>query len=44
MDGHSRGFNECICQVRKLDPNFDMTHLKKDLEEEESEGIENVDE
>ena len=33
MDGHSRGFNECICQVRELDPNFDMTHLKQDLEE-----------
>ena len=42
MDGHSRGFNECIRQVRELDPNFDVTCLKEDLEEEESEGIENV--
>ena len=42
MDGHSRGFNECVRQVRELDPNFDVTHLKEDLEEEESEGIKNV--
>ena len=33
MDGHSRGFNECIRQVRKLDLNFDVTRLKEDLEE-----------
>ena len=42
MDGHSRGFNECIRQVHELDPNFDVTHLRKDLEEEESEERENV--
>ena len=42
MDGHSRGFNECIRQVCELDPNFDVTHLKEDLEEEESKGRENV--
>ena len=42
MDGHSQGFNECICQVRELDPNFDVTRLTEDLEEEESEGIKNV--
>ena len=41
MDGHSRGFNECIRQVRELDPNFDVTHLKEDLEKE-SEGIVNI--
>ena len=35
MDGHSRSFNECVRQVRELDPSFDMTHLKEDLEEEE---------
>ena len=40
MDGHSRGFNECVRQVRKLDPNFDMTRLKEDVEG--SEGIVNV--
>ena len=37
MDGNSRGFNECIRQVRELDPNFDVTHLKEDLKEEGSE-------
>ena len=42
MDGHSKGFNECIRQVRELDPNFDVTRLKEDLEKEESEGIVNV--
>ena len=42
MDGHSRSFNECIHQVQELDPNFDVTPLKEDLEEEESEKIENV--
>ena len=42
MDGHSRGFNEYVRQVQELDPNFDVTRLKEDLEEEESEGIENV--
>ena len=42
MDGHSRGFNECIRQVRELDSNFDVTHLKEDLEEEETEGIKKV--
>ena len=42
MDGHSRGFNECVRQVQKLDPNFDVTRLKEDLKEEESEGIDNV--
>ena len=35
MDGHSRGFNECVRQVRELDPSFDVTRLKEDLEEEE---------
>ena len=33
MDGHSRSFNECVCQVRVLDLSFDVTHLKEDLEE-----------
>ena len=33
MDGYSRGFNECIRQVRELDPNFDVNRLKEDLEE-----------
>ena len=42
MDGYSQGFNECIRQVQELDPNFDVAHLKKDLKEEESDGIENV--
>ena len=44
MDGHSRGFNECIHQVRELDSNFDVTRLKEDLEEKGSEERENVDE
>ena len=33
MDGHSGGFNECVHQVRDLDPSFDVTRLKADLEE-----------
>ena len=37
MDGHSRGFNECIRQIWKLDPSFDVTRLKEDLFEEEEE-------
>ena len=28
MDGHSRGFKECVRQVRELDPNFDVTRLR----------------
>ena len=35
MDRHFRGFNECIHQIRKLNPSFDMSHLRKDLSEEE---------
>ena len=35
MDGHSQDFNECIHQIWKLDPSFDVTHLKEDLSEEE---------
>ena len=42
MDGHSRGFNECIRQIRKLDPNFDVSHLKDDLLEGED-GEERID-
>ena len=34
-NGHSRGFNECICQIRELNPNFDTSHLREDLSEEE---------
>ena len=44
MDGHSRGFNECIRQIKKLDPSFDVTHLKEDLSEGGEEKIENVSE
>ena len=44
MDGHSRGFNECLRQIRELDPSFDMTRLRKDLsKEEEDEERANVD-
>ena len=39
MDGHFRGFKECVRQVRELDPNFDVTRLKEDVGEEKSEGI-----
>ena len=35
MDEHSRGFKECVHQVRELDPNFDVTRLKEDAGEEE---------
>ena len=35
MDEHSRDFNECVRQVRELDPSFDVTHLKEDLVKEE---------
>ena len=35
IDGHSRDFNECIHQIRELDPSFDISHLKEDLSEEE---------
>ena len=42
MDGHSRGFKECVRQVWELDPNFDVTRLKEGVGEEESEGIVNV--
>ena len=34
MDGHSRGFNKCVHQVQELDPSFDVTRLKEDLDEE----------
>ena len=34
MDGHTRGFNECVHQVCELDPSFDVTRLKEDLNEE----------
>ena len=42
MDRHSRGFKECVRQVRELDPIFDVTCLKEDVGEGESEGIVNV--
>ena len=42
MDGHSRGFKECVRQVRELDPNFDVTRLKEDVGKEKSEEIVNV--
>ena len=42
MDGHSRGFKECVRQVWELDSNFDVTRLTKDVEEEESEEIINA--
>ena len=43
MDEHSRGFNEYIHQIRKLDPSFNVTRLKEDLsEKEEGEERENV--
>ena len=35
MDRHSRGFNECIHQMRELDPSFDTSRLREDLSEEE---------
>ena len=35
MDGHSWGFNECIRQIRELDPSFDISRLKEDLSKEE---------
>ena len=43
MDEHSRGFKECVHQVRELDPNFDVTRLKENVGEEESEEIINLD-
>ena len=44
MDENSRGFNECICQIRELDPSFDTTRLRKDpSKEEEDEERVNVD-
>ena len=44
MDGHSRGFNECIRQVQELDLNFDVTRLREDPPKEEGgEERENMD-
>ena len=45
MDGFFQGFDECVHQVKELDPNFGMAHLKRGdksegEEEEEKEEAE----
>ena len=42
MDGFFQGFNECVRQVKGLDPNFDVVHLRRgdESEDDEEEGEE----
>ena len=43
-DGFFQGFDECARQVKELDPNFDVVHLRRadESEGEEEEGKEEV--